>query len=410
MPKPPHLSLASLLALTTLLPPTHSTPPTWPSPRTDTLEDLMHLTTGHRSPTFPAPITPCGTSPSGDAGRVLAAEWLRTAFHDAATGNTVLGTGGLDASIAYETRSADNAGPAFNATLAALAPHLSARASTADLLALGVYAAVRACGGPVVQVRAGRVDAGAAGPQGAVPLPQNSVGTFELQFARIGFSVVEMVQVVACGHSMGGVHEAVNPEIVPVGSAAEGVVRFDSTDDAFDNRVVTEYLDGSTANALVVGPATRNGRDSDARVFAVDGNVTVGAMADPEVYASVCADVLQKLIEVVPAGVVLTEPIEVYEVKPSGLQLTLLGGGESIRFTGEVRVRTTQRAAGEIASVKLVYKDRDGASSCGDCSLDTESSGSASGFDDSFEVGLCSRSVLDAPMLMQTHPVLRLLG
>ncbi|GME28877.1 putative wsc domain containing protein [Neofusicoccum parvum] len=355
--------------------------PTWPSSQ-DELEDIMVLNTGHRARGFAVPVTPCSFSAQG-AGRVQAAEWIRTAFHDMATGNTYTGVGGLDASIAYETRSGENVGPAFNTTLATYAPFLTSRSSMADLIALGVYTAVRACGGPVVPIRTGRVDARAAGAIG-VPLPQNSLGTFTNQFDRTGFSVTEMISVVACGHTLGGVHAANNPEIVPVGSAEDDVVKFDTTD-AFDNKVVTEYLSNATKNALVVGPSTGNGRNSDARVFAADGNATVRAMADPDTFNSVCATMLQKMVDVVPRGITLTDPISVYDVKPSGLQLTLLGGGESINFSGDIRVRTTERAASSIASVKLVYKDRDGADSCGDCSLDTESSGSASGFDDSFE-------------------------
>ncbi|KAF4312071.1 putative wsc domain containing protein [Botryosphaeria dothidea] len=353
--------------------------PTWPS-STDELEDIMVLNTGYRARDFAVPVTPCGFSPEG-AGRVQAAEWIRTAFHDMAGGSVYTGIGGLDASIAYETRSLENVGPAFNTTLATYAPYFTSKSSMADLIALGVYTAVRSCGGPVVPIRTGRVDATAAGPQG-VPLPQNSLGTFQNQFLRTGFNSTEMIQVVACGHTLGGVHSANNPEIVPVGTTEDEVVKFDTTD-AFDNKVVTEYLSNTTKNALVVGPSTSNGRNSDARVFASDKNVTVRALADPGTFNSVCARMMQKMIEVVPSGVVLTDPISIYDVKPSGLQLTLLGGGESIKLTGHIRVRTTERAASQIESVELVYKDRDGVESS--ATLSTESSGSASGFDDSFE-------------------------
>ncbi|KAL1646610.1 hypothetical protein SLS58_003196 [Diplodia intermedia] len=353
----------------------------------------MHLTSGLHSRNFTAPITPCSRAPAGTTGRVQAAEWIRTAFHDMATGSVYTGIGGLDASIAYETGSGENLGPAFNTTLAAYAPYLSARAPMADLLALGVYAAVRACGGPAVGVRAGRVDARAAGPQG-VPLPQNSVGTFRNQFDRVGFDEVGMISLVACGHTLGGVHADANPEIVPAGSVAGDVVVFDATADVFDNRVVTEYLANETRNALVVGRATTNGRNSDARVFAADGNVTVRAMADPETFRSVCATVLQQMIEVVPSGVTLGDPIVVYDVKPSGMQLTLLDGGESVKLTGDIRVRTTERAASQIEKVQLVYKDREGGDGG---TLETESSGSAAGLDDTFEV--CPRSASLQPSL-----------
>ncbi|KKY19662.1 putative wsc domain containing protein [Diplodia seriata] len=88
------------------------------------------------------------------------------------------------------------------------------------------------------------------------------------------------------------------------------------------------------------------------------------------------------MIEVVPSGVTLGDPIVVYDVKPSGMQLTLLDGGESVKLTGDIRVRTTERAASQIEKVQLVYKDREGGDGG---TLETESSGSASGLDDTFE-------------------------
>lgn len=39
----------------------------------------------------------------GGTNRQNAAEWLRTAFHDSASHNAAEGTGGVDASIQYET-------------------------------------------------------------------------------------------------------------------------------------------------------------------------------------------------------------------------------------------------------------------------------------------------------------------
>ena len=86
---------------------------TWPSP-VDELEDIMYLNTGYRARGFAAPVTPCSFSSDG-AGRVAAAEYIRTAFHDMATGNTFFGTGGLDASIIFELggNQGDNIGTKF---------------------------------------------------------------------------------------------------------------------------------------------------------------------------------------------------------------------------------------------------------------------------------------------------------
>lgn len=348
---------------------------TWPS-SSDELEDIMLLNTGYRARGFATAVTPCSFSAQGP-GRIAAAEWLRTAFHDMATGNVYLGTGGLDASIMFEP-GGDNIGPAFETTLTTFAPFLSSRSSMADIIALGVYTAVRTCGGPIVPIKTGRVDATEGGPPG-VPLPQNSLFTFKNQFLRTGFNTTEMIAVTACGHTLGGVHAENFPEIVPAGSAPNNVVDFDSTA-KFDEKVASEYVAGKTTDPLSVGPSVAAGRASDVRVFAADGNATITAMANPATFASLCSTMLQKMIDVVPSGVTLTDPIVPYDVKPSNLQLTLLAGGRQIQFDGEIRVRTT---AGEVSGVMLVYKDRAG----GDGGKITAAAkGTASGFDDSFSV------------------------
>ena len=107
--------------------------PTWPSP-SDELEDIMFLNTGYRARGFAVAVTPCSFSAQGN-GRIAAAEWIRTAFHDMATGNVETGVGGLDASLVYEL-GGDNIGPAFQTTFETFAPFLSTRSSMADIVAL----------------------------------------------------------------------------------------------------------------------------------------------------------------------------------------------------------------------------------------------------------------------------------
>ncbi|KAI4209402.1 MAG: hypothetical protein LQ351_007661 [Letrouitia transgressa] len=355
--------------------------PTWPS-SVDELEDIMQLNTGYRARGFANPVTPCGKAPG--TGRNAAAEFIRTAFHDMATGNVFSGVGGLDASIVFELggNQGDNIGSAFPSTLTALAPYLSKRSSMADIIALGMYTAVRSCTGPAIAVKAGRVDATEAGPVG-VPLPQNSAFTFQNQFARVGFNQTEMIQVVACGHTLGGVHSANFPQIVPPGSAPNEVRNFDTTV-KFDERLAVEYTSGTTQDPLVVGPSTNVGRNSDTKVFNIDGNVTIATMTNPTTFQNACKYLLAKMIDVVPSSVTLTDPIVPYDVKPNGLQLTLLAGGSNIQFAGEVRVKTTTRAASQIAKVELVYKDRTGGNGCGACKISTTSKGTAAGFDENY--------------------------
>jgi len=358
---------------------------TWPS-SIDELEDIMLLNTGEQARGFAVAVTPCSFSAQGD-GRIAAAEWLRTAFHDMATGNVLTGEGGVDASIVFETGgiATEDIGPAFNTTLATFTPFLTSRSSMADLIALGVYTSVRSCGGPVVPVRAGRIDAKVAAPPG-VPLPQDPLDTFLGQFARVGFNATEMIAVVLCGHTLGGVHAADFPQVVVPGTVPNDFQHFDTTAAIFDERIATEYISGTTEDPLAVGISTSNGLNSDGRIFASDGKVTVTAMSDPETFSSVCTTMLQKLIEVVPSNVVLTDVIVPYDVKPSAIQLTLLDGGGYLTFTGQIRVRTTVVPASQIASVQLVYTDRNGGNACGSCIIDTVFEGNAAGFDDTFAV------------------------
>ncbi|OTB05861.1 hypothetical protein M426DRAFT_56415 [Hypoxylon sp. CI-4A] len=359
--------------------------PTWPSPN-DELEEIMYQVEGYRSRNFGGTVIPCSSEASGP-GRQNAAEWLRAAFHDMSTTTNLGGVraGGMDGSLQYELTSSDNLGPGFNTTLKFMADYYTSRSSVADLIALGVYYAVRSCGGPVVPVSGGRIDAVAGGPIG-VPLPQNTAFTFEQQFIRMGFDKIEMIQVTACGHSIGGVHENEFPEIVPVGSTTNGEVPLDSTVAAFDNKVITEYIAGNTTNPMVVGPSIKATRNADFKVFNYDGNVTVNAMAGATEFNSVCATVLQKLIDTVPNGVVLSDPIQPYSVKPVDMQLALNSGGSTMQLTGFIRVRTTDLGGDSVSSLTLKYKDRNGGTDCGntDCTYEATVLGASRGFDDEF--------------------------
>ena len=307
---------------------------------------------------------------------------------DMSTANRFFGTGGLDASLQFELKSSENTGPGHETTLKFYANYLSSRSSMADLIAAGVYASVRACGGPIIPLRLGRKDAVEAGSRG-VPQPENSVVSFRQQFDRMGFSPAEMIQVTACGHTLGGVHNSEFPDIVPAGTGVNGQVGLDTSVAAFDNKVVTEYIDGSTKNPLIVGPSVARDRHSDFKVFSSDGNATVKAMSSPAAFQEVCRTVLQKMIDVVPSGVVLTDPIIPYTVKPIDMQLTLNAPGNMLLLTGAIRVHTTELPASSINNVVLTWKDRDGGNSCGSlatCSATSTLQGVSSGFDDTFGV------------------------
>lgn len=305
---------------------------------------------------------PCGNG-GGRPGTQSAAEWVRTAFHDMATHDAAAGTGGLDASIMYEVSREENEGAAFNNTLADLAEFVSPDVSASDLIALGVVAAVASCGGPRIPYRAGRVDAGAAGPPG-VPMPTDPLDKTVAAFNRMGFTRSEMIGLVACGHSIGQVHSVDFPDLVDGAPAAGNVAHFDRTPARFDTAVVGEYLSGDGANPLVFG--ANETTNSDKRVFSADGtNATMRALAGPAGFASTCGALLGRMIDTVPRGVRLTDPIELQQVKPYVDRLQLDANSPTttttttIAFEGRVRVRTTGRDA-EPLSVSLDLVDRDG--------------------------------------------------
>ncbi|KAI1328804.1 heme peroxidase [Xylariaceae sp. FL0255] len=376
----PALSSAAL-TLSTLA----KSDPTWPS-SVDELEEIMYQVSGFQSRGFGGTVIPCSSEAAGP-GRQNAAEWLRSAFHDMATTTISSGPrlGGLDGSLQYELLSTDNLGPGFNTTLQFMANYYTSRSGVADLIAMGVYYSVRSCGGPVVPLKVGRVDATSAGPIG-VPLPENSGYTFSQQFLRMGFSVQEMIQVTACGHSIGGVHSTEFPDIVTAGTGVNGEVSFDETDAVFDNKVVIDYVAGNTTNPLVVGPSVEATRNSDFKTFSYDQNVTIKTLTNTQTFTSTCATVLQKLIEVVPDGVILTDPVQPYEAKPVSLQLQLNSGGTTMLLTGYIRVRSTNFGTDSAKTLTVTYKDRSGGNNCGSgsCTFTASVLGATQGFDDTF--------------------------
>lgn len=84
--------------------------------------------------------------------------------------------------------------------------------AVADLIAMGIVFAYPACGGPTIPFRMGRIDATSAGPPG-VPEPQQELSSHIESFRRQGFSQSEMIGLVACGHTLGGVRAADFPTV-----------------------------------------------------------------------------------------------------------------------------------------------------------------------------------------------------
>ncbi|KAH8102130.1 heme peroxidase [Cristinia sonorae] len=280
----------------------------------------------------------------GNSGRNNAADWIRTAFHDMATYNVMDGTGGLDASIRFsaEMSRAENPGDGFQNTLTFIAP-VSVRRyfSMADNIAMAAVTGFELCGGPKIAYRGGRLDASEPNAPG-VPEPQQGIEEHISNFARQGFTKEEMIGLVACGHSFGGVQHITFPDIVPPmndPTNLSGNAKFDTTFEKFDNKIATEYIDGTTKNPLVVGH--NDTTNSDLRIFSSDGNRTMARFSkNPAVFRNTCAELFARMIDTVPKGVTLTQVIKPIEVKPDGFGLVWVGNGK-IAVKGELRLWDT---------------------------------------------------------------------
>lgn len=358
----------------------------WPS-RYDHLEDLYALKTGYFTNLLSDEISPCSQGDPGKS-RQTAAEWIRAAFHDAIAHSAVTGQDGLDASLVFELDRPGNAETkvALQDTLHFLGLLHSLRASMSDLLALAVYVAVANCNGPRIAFRAGRVDATQAGTLEAdLPMPEQDLAVHKAMFARAGFDTADMIALVACGHTLGGVHGEAFPAIAgpalrPTGNPPvlleSAVAHFDKSPHVFDNAPVLEFLQRTSASPLVIHndnntTTTTTSFASDARIFAADAsNATLRTLAEPTGFLDRCAAVLGRLIDTVPrdAEKTLTRPFEAIDIKPyireHALFLSPTTGDLLIRLSGRVRVRfgpNTPRPppVGGSLQVKLVLRGRD---------------------------------------------------
>lgn len=92
----------------------------YPSPQVHFLEHILVDNWDAYASNFSSAITPCDNyvtevgEAAATSGRTTAAQWMRVAFHDFVTANVTAGTGGIDASIGFETLRSENSGSAFN--------------------------------------------------------------------------------------------------------------------------------------------------------------------------------------------------------------------------------------------------------------------------------------------------------
>lgn len=197
-----------------------------------------------------------------------------------------------------------------------------------------------------IKLRAGRVDAQGPGPTG-VPGPADSLAFAATAFANAGFSQSDMIQAVACGHSLGSVHQVNFPEIVPASvvdevSNKDGASPFDSTPAVFDNTVVTEYLTGAgkAGGPLVVGNNVTT--NSDLRIFSSDGNATMKALAPA--FEDKCFAIFERMLNTVPKTVTLSDIIvpRAWILRRGNLDLTTAG---VVTYSGIITGRSDTTSA-----------------------------------------------------------------
>jgi hypothetical protein len=204
--------LSSTFFLSALLTHTSHAALYYPTPQIHLLEHILVDNWDAYASNFSSAITPCinyvtGTGAAArNSGRTTAAQWMRVLFHDMITANVSAGTGGVDASIGFETARAENKGSAFNDSFTFWRPFMNDAVSMADLIALGTVMSNNLCGGAKMPYRAGRVDATAAGVTTGVPAPETGLDETLLFFERAGFDKVDAIGLTACGHTLGSVH------------------------------------------------------------------------------------------------------------------------------------------------------------------------------------------------------------
>lgn len=168
-----------------------------------------------------------------------------------------------------------------------------------------------------------------------------------------------MITLVACGHTLGSVHSVDHPEIVSGEVAAENIAQFDTTADKLDPIVVTEFLNNTTKNPLIIN--ANDTLNSDKRVFGADGNATMIKLKDPAVYKAQCENVFERMLDLVPAAVTLSDPLQPVDIKPY-IDSHQLKENDSIELIGRIRIRTTTAPPIDPSDliVTLSYLDRNG--------------------------------------------------
>ena len=137
----------------------------------------------------------------------------------------------------------------------------------------------------------------------------------------------------------GGFPTVVGPDAVTPNNLAGGI-HLDSTVDVFDPLVVHEYVNGTGQQGGPLVTSFNVSSRSDLRLYESDNNATMIALANQgSGFLSTCVTLLQRMIETVPAGVVLSPVIKPQTVKPINATLDFDSEGNLI-FSGYIRTLT----------------------------------------------------------------------
>ncbi|KAK1222472.1 hypothetical protein PQX77_014678 [Marasmius sp. AFHP31] len=287
----------------------------------------------------------------------VAAQWIRIAYHDMSTHNIEDGTGGLDASIRFELDRSENVGGGMEDSLSDFSNFQTPHVSMADVIAIGTIFAYASCGGPnhtSISFQGGRVDAKSAGPPG-VPEPQQDLQSHIESFRRQGFTQSEMIALVACGHTVGGVRKE---DFLPIVPDKDFALFNGDGQQRYTRAVVTRYLDDTTPNPLVVSPNVT--MRSDLRIFSSDGNATMQRLAQGNNFNNECASLIERMIHKVPKDVTLTDPIVPIEYKIGKVRLFPSKDSDSLRLTTTLRTLNVNPNR----KIKLFWTDREGTTTC----------------------------------------------
>ena len=140
--------------------------------------------------------------PADAPSKNLAALWIRAAFHDAGTFDSLdsANPGGANGHLVYTADFGDNKGLANTLANQRITARQNYNISNADLIALGGAVTVTHCGGPKLPFRGGRVDVNTSSTPisllqsnvARLPASNEAYATVKSKLLKLGFSFADI--------------------------------------------------------------------------------------------------------------------------------------------------------------------------------------------------------------------------